>query len=104
MALYPDTSCFYRAQVIEVVSGHDPIRRVSISPLVMILRDVSCSSSPLHLNMHTGSSLRMMMTKYTKSLRSGLWSGQAHSGHWSATQMSFYSLLVVHASCLLGLD
>jgi hypothetical protein len=78
MALYPDTSCFYRAEVISSPRDLQPVGRVR-SKLLLHLSDlITRRALPKSISPCTSSSLKMMMTKSILSLHNGLLNGLEH--------------------------
>lgn len=79
MALYPDTSCFYRAEVIASPKDMQPSGRVSlfsrasISICGLILQHRLLRLRSIYLR--TNSNLKMTMIKNIPSRHSGLWNG-----------------------------
>lgn len=80
MALYPDTSCFYRAEVIEVVAAPRE-GRVSAPPRLQSKNTVLLTPWPcrsVQQSRHIDWDLKTTTTKYTPSQRTGLSNGLAH--------------------------
>lgn len=79
MALYPDTSCFYRAEVISSPRDLQPAGRVR-SKLLLHLSDlITRRVFPRSISPRTNSSLKMMMTKSILLLHNGLLNGLEHN-------------------------
>ena len=75
MALYPDTSCFYRAEVISSPRDFQPAGRVRFKLLLHLSDLITHRVFPQSISPCTSSSLKMMMTRSILSLHSGLLNG-----------------------------
>jgi hypothetical protein len=72
MALYPDTSCFYRAEVIQTPKEMQLSSRVSGCKICRTTPNLKpCRCLRQNTCLPTNSSLRMMTTKNTLSLHTG---------------------------------